>query len=98
MSSPHHHRSGRGDTSRRSTQLPAFCRSRSSRSQLVSVSNLRNLQRLLLLVLLFQLSTLLLVIVGPMPPRPQVSTSPDMPRHAGTAGDGPGLTPQRAER
>jgi len=98
MSSPHNHRSGRGDTSRRSAQLPAFCRSRSSRSQLVSVSNLRNLQRLLLLVLLFQLSTLLLVIVGPMPPRPQVSTSPDMPRHVGTAGDGPGLTPQRAER
>ena len=98
MSSPHYHRSGGGDTSRRSAQLPAFCRSRSSRSQLVSVSNLRNLQRLLLLVLLFQLSTLLLVIVGPMPPRPQVSTSPDMPRHVGTAGDGPGLTPQRAER
>ena len=104
MSNPHNHRSGpghrpsSGSSSRRSTQLPAFCRSRSSHSQLVSVSNLRNLQRLLLLVLLFQLSTLLLVIVGPMPPRPQVSTSPDMPRHAGTAGDGPGLTPQRAER
>jgi len=98
MSSPHNHRSGRGDTSRRSAQLPAFCRSRSSRSQLVSVSNLRNLQRLLLLVLLFQLSTLLLVIVGPMPPRPLVSNRPDMPRDAGTAGDGAGLTPQRAER
>jgi len=98
MSSPHNHHSGRGDTSRRSTQLPAFCRSRSSRSQLVSVNNLRNLQRLLLLVLLFQLSTLLLVIVGPIPPRPQANTSPDMPRHAGTAGDGAGLTPQRAER
>lgn len=62
MSSPHNHRSGRGDTSRRSAQLPAFCRSRSSRTQLVSVGNLRNLQRLMLLVLLFQLSTLLLVI------------------------------------
>ncbi|QVL53483.1 MAG: hypothetical protein KFB97_03570 [Cyanobium sp. M30B3] len=70
MSSPHNHRSGRGDTSRRSAQLPAFCRSRSSRSQLVSVSNLRNLQRLLLLVLLIQLSTLLLVIAGPVPQRP----------------------------
>jgi len=70
MSNPHNHRSGpgrrpsSGSSSRRSTQLPAFCRSRSrsSRSQLVSVSNLRNLQRLLLLVLLFQLSTLLLVL------------------------------------
>jgi len=69
MSSPHNHRSGRGDASRRSTQLPAFCRSRSPRSQLVSVSNLRTLQRLMLLVLLFQLSTLLLVIAGPLPPR-----------------------------
>jgi len=98
MSSPHHHRSGRGDTSRRSAQLPAFCRSRSSRSQLVSVSNLRNLQRLLLLVLLFQLSTILLVLAGPIPPRPQACTSTALPRNAGTAGDGAGLTPQRAER
>jgi hypothetical protein len=97
MSSPHNHRSGRGDPSRRSAQLPAFCRSRSSRSQLVSVSNLRNLQRLLL-VLLFQLSTILLVLAGPMPPRPQVSASTNVPRDAGTAGDGAGLTPQRAER
>ena len=70
MSSPHNRNVGRGVSSRRSAQLPAFCRSRSSRSQLVSVSNLRNLQRLLLLVLLFQLSTLLLVIAGPLPPRP----------------------------
>jgi len=103
MSNPNHPISPRrrpspGSSSLRNTQLPAFCRSRSPRTQLVSVSNLRSIQRLLLLVLLFQLSTLLLVIVGPMPPRPQVSTSPDMPRHAGTAGDGPGLTPQRAER
>jgi hypothetical protein len=80
MSSPHNHRFGRGDTSRRSAQLPAFCRSRSSRSQLVSVSNLRNLQRLLLLVLLFQLSTLLLVIpvVGP---QHQLLSLPNSPSH-----------------
>jgi hypothetical protein len=68
MSNPHNHRSvpGRrpssGSSSRRSAELPAFCRSRSSRSLLVSVSNLRTTQRLLLLVLLFQLSTLLLVL------------------------------------
>ena len=68
MSNPHNHRSvpGRrpssGNSSRRSAELPAFCRSRSSRSLLVSVNNLHNLQRLLLLVLLFQLSTLLLVL------------------------------------
>ena len=68
MSNPHNHRSvpGRrpssGSSSRRSVELPAFCRSRSSRSLLVSVNNLHSLQRLLLLVLLFQLSTLLLVL------------------------------------
>ena len=62
-----HHPSGRrrssaGSSSQRNAQLPAFCRSRSSRSLLVSVSTLRTTQRLLLLVLLFQLSTLLLVL------------------------------------
>ena len=59
-----------GSSSMRNVQLPAFCRSRSPRSQLVSVNNLRNLQRLLVLVLLFQLTTLLLVLAGPVPPRP----------------------------
>jgi hypothetical protein len=66
MSTPNHPtgrgRSAPGSSSQRNAQLPAFCRSRSSRTQLVSVGNLRNLQRLMLLVLLFQLSTLLLVI------------------------------------
>jgi hypothetical protein len=51
----------------RNTQLPAFCRTRSPRSQLVRVSSLRTTNRLQLLVLLFQLSTLLLVLGGPMP-------------------------------
>jgi hypothetical protein len=50
----------------------------------VSVNNLRNLQRLLLLVLLFQLTTLLLVLAGPVPPRPQVSTNSALPSDAGT--------------
>jgi hypothetical protein len=68
------------------------------RSLLVSVSSLRATQRLLLLVLLFQLCTLLLVLVGPIPPRPQVGISTALPRNAGTAGDGAGLTPKRAER
>jgi hypothetical protein len=60
MSNPHNHPPGRGHSSRRSAQLPAFCRSR--RTQLVSVNSLSAIQRLLLLVLLFQLSTLLLVL------------------------------------
>ena len=98
-----HHPTGRGrsapgSASQRNAQLPAFCHSRSSRTQLVSVSNLRNLQRLMLLVLLFQLSTLLLVIAGPMPPGPQVSTSPDVPRDAGTAGGGAAPVTPSAER
>jgi hypothetical protein len=62
MSSPHNRNIGRGIFSRRSAQLPAFCRSRNSRTLLVSISSLRNLQRLLLLVLLFQLTTVLLVL------------------------------------
>lgn len=49
-------------------QLPAFCRTRRP-TVTVSVSSLRCLYRLLLLVLVFQLSTLLLVIAGPVPPR-----------------------------
>jgi hypothetical protein len=64
--SNHHHsgrrRSSAGSSSQRNAQLPAFCRTRSPRSLLVSVSSLRSTQRLLLLVLLFQLSTLLLLV------------------------------------
>ena len=84
MSTPKHPtgrgRSTAGSSSPRNAQLPAFCRSRSPRTQLVSVSNLRNLQRLMLLVLLFQLSTLLLVIpvVGP---QHQLLSLPNSPSH-----------------
>jgi hypothetical protein len=49
-------------------QLPAFCRTRRPTTT-VYVSSLRDLYRLLLLVLVLQLSTLLLVIAGPVPPR-----------------------------
>ncbi|MCP9840132.1 hypothetical protein KBY93_05715 [Synechococcus sp. J7-Johnson] len=49
-------------------QLPAFCRTRRPTTT-VYVSSLRHLYQLLLLVLVFQLSTLLLVIAGPVPPR-----------------------------
>jgi hypothetical protein len=85
MSSPHHpsgprRRPSPGSSSLRNAQLPAFCRSRSPRSLLVSVSGLRSTQRLLLLVLLFQLSTLLLVIpvVGP---QHQLLSLPNSPSH-----------------
>ncbi len=84
MSNDYHsgrRRSSAGSSSQRNAQLPAFCRSRSSRTLLVSVSGLRSTQRLLLLVLLFQLSTLLLVIPRPLP---RVSGSWSQFRTSGT--------------
>ena len=103
MSTPHYpngprQRPSPGSSSMRNVQLPAFCRTRSPRSQLVSVNNLRNLQRLLLLVLLFQLTTLLLVVAGPVPPRPLVSTNTALSSDAGTAGGGAAPVTPPAER
>jgi len=49
-------------------QLHAFCRSRRP-VVMVTASSIANLRLLVLLGLLFQLSTLLLVITGPVPPR-----------------------------
>jgi hypothetical protein len=84
MSSPNHpsgprRRPSTGSSSLRNGQLPAFCRTRSPRSLLVSVSGLRSTQRLLLL-LLFQLSTLLLVIPG-VGPQHQLLSLPNSPSH-----------------
>ena len=62
--------SGRG----KSPQLPAFCRTRRPTTAVYG-SSLRDLYRLLLLVLVFQLSTLLLVIAGPVAPRPAPAPS-----------------------
>jgi hypothetical protein len=59
---------GGGRPQRGKPQLPGFCRTRRPTTN-VYVSSLRDLYRLLLLVLVFQLSTLLLVIAGPIPPR-----------------------------
>jgi len=52
----------------RRPQLPAFCRTRRPTTVAVSVSSLNALHLLVLLGLLFQLSTLLVVIAGPVPP------------------------------
>jgi hypothetical protein len=70
MTHLHHVRGGAGGGRPQggTSQLPAFCRTRRP-TVTVSVSSLRGLYRLLLLVLVFQLSTLLLVIAGPVPPR-----------------------------
>lgn len=65
-SSPAHRGSS---ASGRRVELPAFCRTRRSGIHLVGAGNLRGLYSLLLLVLVLQLSTLLLVIAGPVPPQ-----------------------------
>ena len=62
------HGPGRGRPHRGEPHLPAFCRTRRP-TTLVSVTSLRGLYRLVLLVLLFQLTTLLLVVAGPVPPQ-----------------------------
>ncbi|MCP9859749.1 MULTISPECIES: hypothetical protein [unclassified Cyanobium] len=59
----------------RRPQLPAFCRTRRPTTVAVTASSLVGLRGLVLLGLLFQLSTLLLVIAGPVPPRPVISTN-----------------------
>lgn len=50
-------------------QLPAFCRTRRPTTVMVTASSLACLHGLVLLGLAFQVSTLLLVLAGPVPPR-----------------------------
>ena len=70
MGSPHV-TSGRGGDRR--PHVPAFCRTR--RPVAVTASSLTALRLLVLLGLLLQLSTLLLVLAGPVPLRPGISTN-----------------------
>lgn len=56
-------------------QLPAFCRTRRPTTVAVTASSLASLHALVLLGVAFQLSTLLLVLAGPVPPRPMASTN-----------------------
>ena len=56
-----------GVTRRPSPQLPAFCRTRRPITTTVRVTTLQQLLWLLWLVLALQLSTLLLVLAGPVP-------------------------------
>ena len=63
-----------GSVNRRpSPQLPAFCRTRQRSSTTVGLSALQQLQWLLWLLLALQLSTILLMLAGPVPAprRPQ---------------------------
>ena len=78
----------------RQPQLPAFCRTRRPTTVAVSVSSLNALRLLVLLGLLFQLSTLLLVLAGPLPPQPLASTNTVFRPNAGAdAGGIPPATP-----
>jgi hypothetical protein len=93
MTHLHHVRGGAGGGRPQggTSQLPAFCRTRRP-TVTVSVSSLRGLYRLLLLVLVFQLSTLLLVLAGPVPPRLSPSPAPSrtlITAAAGMAAGGP---------
>lgn len=72
-------------SSRPSPQLPAFCRTRRPVIA-VTASSLVGLRLLVLLGLLFQLSTLLLVIAGPVPPRPGISSNTAFRSAAADAG------------
>ena len=56
-----------GVTRRPSPQLPAFCRTRRPITTTVRVTTLQQLLWLLWLVLALQLSTLLLILAGPVP-------------------------------
>ena len=74
-------------------QLPAFCRSRRP-TVMVTASSLSCLRGLVLVGLAFQISTLLLVLAGPVPPRPVSSTNTLSRTDAGTdAGEVPPFTP-----
>jgi len=74
-------------------QLPAFCRTRRP-TVMVTASSLAGLRGLVLLGLAFQLSTLLLVLAGPVPPRPMASTNTVFRPDAGSdAGEVPPITP-----
>jgi len=64
-------------------QLPAFCRSRRP-TVMVTATSLAGLRGLVLLGLAFQISTLLLVLAGPVPPRPMASSNTLLRPDAGT--------------
>ena len=75
-------------------QLPAFCRTRRPTTVAVTASSLVCLRGLALLGLAFQLSTLLLMLAGPVPPQPVSSPNSLSRPDAGTdAGEVPPVTP-----
>ena len=75
-------------------QLPAFCRTRRPTTVAVTASSLASLRALVLLGVAFQLSTLLLVLAGPVQPRPLASNNTVFHSDASAdAGEVPAVTP-----
>jgi hypothetical protein len=75
-------------------QLPAFWSTRRPSTVAVTASSLIALRLLVRLGLAFQISTLLLVLAGPVPPRPMASTNTVFRPDTGTdAGEVPPVTP-----
>ncbi len=68
--------SGSSTASRRQPELPAFSRTR-RRQVSINPCSLNGLRILLVALLLVQLSTLLLVLAGPVPPKPPWPESRD---------------------
>ena len=62
-----HHANFRLSERGRSPKLPAFCRTRQRSNTTVGLSALQQLQWLLWLLLALQLSTILLLLAGPVP-------------------------------
>ena len=90
MASPHVRSNGAAGPR---LQLPAFCRTRRPTTVMVTASSLACLRGLVLLGLAFQLTTLLLVLAGPVPPRPAASTNTPFHSDSGTdAGEVPTVT------
>ena len=82
-----------GINRRPSPQLPAFCRTRQRSTTTVGLSALQQLQWLLWLLLALQLSTILLLLSGPVPAprRPQAGD----PLAATDAAAAPVLSPSQ---
>lgn len=73
-------------------QLPAFCRTRRPITTTVRLGDLRQLQWLLWLVLALQLSTVLLVLAGPVPAPLAAAARPFTPEVFASRHDAPVLS------
>ncbi len=75
----YHQHPGRTSRPLAQPQLPAFCRTRRPITTTLRLSSLRQLQWLLWLVLALQLSTILLILAGPLPDPLAAASGPFTP-------------------